>query len=270
MSHPTSHIRPISLSSSNPKLQQLVDKANDMFQSALSEGTRRVYASAVNSYIKFAKQYSIPLSLPITDNQLSVWATHLATRPKPLLFKTIKSYVFGMCSFHNELGFTDWLDGLHVFHRTMMGIKRSLGVGEGKRTRLPITVELLERIRNLLNPKSFQHSCFWAAATIGTYGLLRMGEFCQSNSPSSPESQGAPSRDQESTNHHLLTNSQITLFNSNHNKVPLSDFNQYSTVSYYTVRLRTSKTDPYRKGVGDVLPRKRQSGPAQRRPEKEE
>jgi hypothetical protein len=249
MSNSSSLFQPIRIDSTSPAFTQLVATANDFVNNAIAASTRATYASGVNSYISFCKEYGIVPSLPISDEYLCLWASHVATRTLaahgkgPLAYKTIKSYSHGISSFHTELGFDNWLDSLLLFPRCLKGIKRSLGEKD-KRKRLPITTSLLARLRANLDLSSYPHALFWAAATAATYGLLRMGEFCYNNQK---EMSSEPHGQQD--HYKLLTLNQLTLFNHCNETVPLSSSHLYATVAYYTLALRTSKTDPFRKGV---------------------
>jgi hypothetical protein len=227
-------------------LSQLVTTANQFISAALAGSTRATYSAGVNSYLSFCEHYHIAASLPIADDHLCLWASHLATRTVELhkknavTFKTIKSYASGLASLHTEMGYDGWLDSHRLFRRCMKGIKRSLGESS-KRLRLPITSSLLDRMMATLAPSiNYSHALFCAAATAGTYGLLRMGEFCSTPSANA----GASVAD-----HKLLTLSQLTLYDSVNQKVPTEAAHLYPTVCYYTLGLKTSKTDPFRKGV---------------------
>ena len=238
-----SSYEPISSEGRPSGLAPVVALANKFIVSALADSTKQAYDSGVRSYIKFCEVHNMPFTMPISDENACLWASYVATRiAKPgtrdrgaLQFKTIKLYAQGIRNYHIEWGFEDWLGSLRLFHRCMKGIKRTLGEKD-KKTRLPITTALLDSMKTKLTGNNYSHTMFWAAATLGTYGLLRMGEFCIK-------------KDDEVDDPRMLLLNQITLFNSRNERVTFDQLDQNPEITYYAVRLRTSKTDPYRKGV---------------------
>ena len=205
---------------------------------------------------------------------MCLYITYVATRtsPPPLQYSTIKNYSYGIQSYHSsEHQIEHWLSTLTLYHKCMKGIKRHLGE-KGKqldRPRYPITTSLLTRMHKQLThiSSNYPQIMFWAAATLGTYGLLRMSEFCVDStsttfsvhsSTSSSVSSSSPSSvltafASASINYRLLTLQQITLYTINHTIVPVIRFDLYSTVTYYTINLRVSKTDQGRKGLNVVI-----------------
>lgn len=177
--------------------------------------------------------------LPITDANMCLWASYYATTEKvKLSYGTIKTYAFGLSYLHTELGFENWRDQLSLFRRCMIGIKRSLGGSDRKLARLPITTDLLNQMYQRLNAGSnYTHALYWAAATLATYGLLRISEFCACDSPSSQDS------------YKLLYLKQIQMFDMNNRVIKLPNLGTASKVSHYTIHLRSSKTDPFRQGI---------------------
>lgn len=217
---------------------KLVNLANEFIISAIAESTRSTYGVAVRSYIRFCEEMKLECTMPITDANMCLWASYYATTEKgKLTFATIKTYTFGLAYMHTELGFNNWREQLSLFRRCMIGIKRKLGDGESKLKRLPITTELLMQMSKRLEATVYEHALYWAAATLATYGLLRMSEFCAHDSQNSQD----PFK--------LLYLKQIQLYDKEFKAIAISNSKLYDTVAYFTIRLRSSKTDPFREGI---------------------
>jgi hypothetical protein len=207
----------------------LVSHANYFITQAISDSTRAVYTSAVNSFSLFAKEHKfISSALPISESDACLYISWCVTRTskKPISFASTRNYLFGISSYHSELGYNNWLNDKPLLHKCLKGIKRSMAGGK-RPPRQPITTDLLAKIRTQLNPESdYASALYWAAATTAVYGLLRLGEV--------------------TTN--ILMISNLTLYDEANTVIPLTSGGLHRT-SYYTIRLASSKTDPYRKGV---------------------
>jgi hypothetical protein len=144
------------------------------------------------------------------------------------------SYLKGVSSWHTQMGHPDMLDDKPLVWRCWKGIKRKIGQ-PNRLDRQPITTQILQKMKAVLNPPSHYLSCMlWAAATTATYGLLRLGEFCT---------------DSKSNKYQLLTMDNIALFNAIGQQVPCADVQGPTEIVRFTITLATSKTDPFRKGV---------------------
>lgn len=202
---------------------------------------------------------------------MCVYVTHLATRtsPPPLQYSSIKNYTFGLQAYHAQHGHLAWLDSLVHYHKCMMGIRRHLG-DKGRqldRPRLPITTTLLAQIRPrlVLDRTNYTHVVFWAAATLGTYGLLRMAEFCVPSArtthlslPAAESSSAVASSLLEQiiaapVKYSLLTLAQVKLYSKQRTLIPLGCPHLLADVAYFTITLRISKTDQGRKGMEVVI-----------------
>ncbi len=177
--------------------------------------------------------------VPITDANMCLWASYYATTDKvKLTYATIKTYTFGLSYLHTELGFENWRDQLSLFRRCMVGIKRNLGGLDTKLTRLPITTDLLNKMHERLDTTgNYSHALYWAAACLATYGLLRISEFCAHDSPSSQDP------------YKIVYLKQVQIFDTKNKAISMANITTPGIVSYYTIRLRSSKTDPFREGI---------------------
>ena len=103
--------------------------------------------------------------------------------------------------------------------------------GIPKRTRLPITPGILRKMLQVWNrePTSWNHRMLWAACCVGFFGFLRSGELT------------APEKEEFDANQHLCFKD-VAVDNPSNPRV-------------VSVRIKQSKTDPFRLGVTIFLGR---------------
>ena len=111
-------------------------------------------------------------------------------------------------------------------------MKRWKGDGS-KRNRKPITTSILARIQPLLSTSIAYDRMMWAAYILGTYGLLRLGEFARTA--------GKDDR--------VLCWRHISWFTVAGERIPLVEGKVGERAVEYQVLLEASKTDPFRCGV---------------------
>ena len=189
-----------------------------MFQ-GISNTTRKTYDSAQRKFLEFC-HWSQSLNangspLPASEWTLMLFTTHLSQTIKA---SSIKVYLAGVRSRHIENGFANPLSNCLRLGRVIREIKCSQGIST--RERLPVTLTVLSRIRAVLYFES-RDVLFWAACCMGFFGFLRSGEFTTSNS------------NFDSRIHLTLADVQI-------------DKNVNPKVIF--VRIKCSKTDPFREG----------------------
>jgi hypothetical protein len=169
-----------------------------------------------------------------------LWITWLAGI-KQLSFKTIKTYLAGLIATVAEMGHSnEVIKDNSIVYQVLRGIKRTSGI-KPRLVRLPITTSII-RIMIARIPR--QQQCFtdkliFAATCTGTFGLLRAGEFVQTelnrNSP--------------------LTLGQISLFDAQ--SIPINIHTasptQLAQTCYYIIHLLQSKADPFRFGADVVI-----------------
>lgn len=221
-------------------MSRLVDTANDFIFHCVTASTRNTYEHAMNSYINCFLDHGTTAPFPATQTSLCAWMAWAATRTtRPLAASSLRTYLSSLVSLHTEFGYADLLDDKPLVYRCFTGIKKTKGIAT-KIQRLPITTELLAKLKPMLND-SFACKLWFAAATAATYGLLRMGEFTiqQDNSNA----------------FRLITLAQLQLHTDNSKLLPLTTVvtsatqQHRSAVNHYSLTLRTSKTDPFRKTV---------------------
>ena len=93
-------------------------------------------------------------------------------------YKTIKVCLAGICLEYLERGFED-LNKVELLQLLCTCIKRSQGAKT--RTRLPITITVLQKLKSQLHLDSafspLEKFLLWAAFTMAFYGFLRASEF---------------------------------------------------------------------------------------------
>ena len=194
-------------------------------QSFLAQGlaatTRKSYASGQRKFVNFCAQMGKlnPNGSPCPTDEwtLCLFATFLAGS---IQHTSIKVYLSAVRSLHIEEGFPDPLLNCLRLQRVVRGIKRSQGSSLAQR--LPITDSILMVVFKALDLSIPDHCMFWAACNLAFFGFLRSAEFTVPNLASF------------STTIHL--NLQDVAVDSDSNP------------SCLRVRIKASKTDPFRKG----------------------
>lgn len=148
---------------------------------------------------------------------LCLFATFLARK---IQHSSIKVYLSGVGVLHIEQGFQDPLANCLRLQRVVRGIKRCQGSPSS--THLPITDDLMLVIWRSLDLRLPDHLMFWAACSLGYFGFLHASEFTVPNMPSfSP---------------------------SLHLGVQDIAVDSPSAPSCMRLKIKGSKTDPFRKG----------------------
>lgn len=141
-------------------------------------------------------------------------------------YATIKNYLSAVKNHHSSHGHELHLTNFLRLRLIRRGIKRSQE--QQSKVRRPITLQLLNLFYYLLNVQHTENGdslMLWAAMTLAFFGFLRIGELT-CNATFDPK-------------HHLM-NSDITFMPKNSPK-------------YMLVRLKVSKTDPFRQGQTIVI-----------------
>jgi len=199
-----------------------------------SPATQRSYKAGLKQYINFCSQASLP-TIPTSESTLLLFATHLATQR--LSYSTIKVYMAAIRSAHVTTGnhaifenqSTPRLDHL------LQGIHKAESKSNPHRIRLPITMDIMLKIRTAFSTQSRNHqnTMLWAACCTAFFGFLRSSEFT------------VPSPQQYDPDTHLSL-SDVTVDNRQAPEV-------------VRLHIKQSKTDPYREGVYIYLGKTHQS-----------
>ena len=190
-----------------------------MFQ-GIASSTRRTYESAQRKFLEFCHWsqclHDNGSPLPASEWTLMLFVTHLS---RTIRASSINVYLPGIRSLHVENGFPNPLSNCLRLERVLRGIKRSQGVT--KRERLPVTLAVLRRLRTVLDMANYDDVLFWVACCIGFFGFLRSGEFTTTTNKF------------DARIHMALDDVEI---------------DRYENPSVMFVRIKCSKTDPFRKG----------------------
>ena len=178
-----------------------------------------MYRSARRQFIDFCTLDGCVSSngalLPASEQTLMRFCSHLADR---LHHSSIKVYLSAIRSFHIDQGFPDPLVTYLQLQRLLRGIKRHQGSSLPQRQ--PVTADLMRIIQRSLDAHNSEHIMLWAACCLGFFGFLRAGEFTV-NCACDP---------------------------SFHLTVQELQVDAEANPSSLRVRIKSSKTDPFRQG----------------------
>ena len=192
-----------------------------MLGEAISSSTRTAYSSGVRQYLDFCLAHNLASKenlLPAPTEENLVY--FVASLQGNVQYRTVKLYLAAIANFYVEQGTPLRTDNMFQLHRILKGIKRTST--PQKRTRRPITIQILSEISDLLGPafsEELDTVMLWAAFTLAFFGFLRVSEFTCSSSKSFPAVKDVV----------FVPNIQ----NPDHIKV----------------RIKQSKTDPFRQGT---------------------
>ena len=200
------------------------------FQEGLAPSTRRAYGSAKNRYTNFCHKYNL-VPLPVSENQLCQYVGYLAEHD--IAHSTMKVYLSAIR--HMQIAYKlpePNISSMARLEQVLKGIKRNQAKQNKKSpTRLPITSDLMRKMRTILEEKrdDEDHIMVWAAMCLCFFGFLRSGEMT------------IPTESAFDPGAHLT-----------YSDVAVDDISNPSSLK---VRIKVSKTDPFRKGVDIYLGR---------------
>jgi len=169
--------------------------------------------------------------LPTNEDTLIQYAAFLA---RSIKYSSIKGYLAAVRHLHIRRGFTLDLNKCLRLQLVCRGIKRSQGTTL-TRVRLPITIKHLRLFYCLLAISynaNYDSIMLWASMTLAFFGFLRLGELT-CNSQFCPETH--------------LTPADVTFHPS------------WENTEHMSVRIKISKTDPFRSGHTILIGKTQQS-----------
>lgn len=146
-------------------------RADHYFHKGLAENTHRTYSSAQRQYLTFCDRHGFT-AVPASEETLSLFVAFLADRLKP---QSIKVYLASVRALHISHGIHNPLTHTIKLHQTLRGIERVHS--RPAKQKLPITFDLLCRLKYFIDPHSEDDTVYWAAMTTAHFLLLRTGEF---------------------------------------------------------------------------------------------
>ena len=183
--------------------------------SGLAASTQRTYASGEPAYLKFCQEHSLT-PLPATPSIVAYFVSHLSLSYSAA---SIDTYLAAVHAYHIRLGHPFLPDPAPQLELVLRGVKRLNGL-HARPQRLPITGPVMRQIKQALASLPLSHfdqHLFWAAFTRAYFGFLRVGELV-------PDSGSQAS-------------------------VSLSHSDVQIRTTEVTLRIQSSKTDPFRRGV---------------------
>ena len=202
------------------------------FSHGIAASTQRTYLSAKRRYLQFCCTNKLD-PLPASEHRLCQFVAALAL--EGLAHNTLKGYLSGIRHLHLENHYKNPnINTMARLEQVLKGIKSLQAKTKGNsHPRLPMTPELLVRIRQVWvnKPPNPDHKMLWAAALLCFFGFLRAGEIT------------VPSDTAYDEGAHL-----------NFADVAIDSFIDPQVIK---VRIKASKTDPFRLGVDIYLGRTR-------------
>ena len=190
--------------------------------------TQRSYSSAKRRFLSFCNDSQLS-PLPLTEQLLCRYVSFLADQK--LSPKTIKLYLSAARHLQISMNLHDpKLGEMARLEQVIRGAKREYAKNSpGKRTRLPITPEILLKLRNVWEESGKHHNSImlWAACCLCYFGFLRSGEVT------------VPTESGYDAGEHLNF-SDISVDSISH-------------PTLMRVKIKASKTDPFRQGVELVI-----------------
>ncbi len=204
----------------------------DLFKNGLAPSSAKAYASA--RFNSFCQKFNVPAPFPLSEATLCYFVSHL--HEEGLKHQTIKCYLSGLRHAQIAAGLQDLFSpqapSRPRLEYVLKGIKRQQAkAGAKSNPRLPITPAILRKLCHQWDSTGNRDSIMLRAAScVSFFGFLRTAEFTV-----------PPGKDAFDPQSHLsLTD------------VAVDCRNNPSTVR---IRVKKSKTDPFRQGVDIYLGR---------------
>ena len=198
------------------------------YDRALAPSTKSTYSAGQERFMSFCKSAKVQ-SMSASESTLLLFATHLAT--SSISYATIKIYLSAIRHMHVTAGMHSFFNQQLTprLQQVLKGIQKSQPLTHSPRIRLPITIQIMENILQLLSqrPKFYMTVMTWAACCLSFFEFLRVCEFT------------VPSDDQFDQTCHLCL-SDIVIDNRDNPRM-------------LQVKIKQSKTDPFRNGVNIYL-----------------
>ncbi|XP_062566915.1 uncharacterized protein LOC134229226 [Saccostrea cucullata] len=221
-----------SSSSSNASTSTILERINpvlekesrDLCESSISDNTRRAYRTGFTVYCQFlssigieATNYNPP---KISEQTLIYFVTHCCNSLK-LTYNTIKLYLAAVRFHYVKAGISNPLSSDESCARLQTVLRGIQKQQSSKQKRRPITYSVLIQIQNVLQRGMFSYfldTMLQAACSLAFFAFLRCGEFTMNDI-------------------------------NQDNLLCVEDVVMDQNYKAYTITLKRSKTDPFRKGI---------------------
>ncbi|XP_071146703.1 integrase/recombinase xerD homolog isoform X2 [Mytilus edulis] len=166
-----------------PDLQGEIDR---LIVSAVAPNTSKVYQQALRSFKEFRTLFQFEDLWPIPLHHITNYIAYMSFTGTAA--STVKSYISGLSFFSKINNYTDCFNTF-VVRKLLEGMKRSQN--RPKDVRLPITLDLLLKINNVLPAvchNDFETKLFQASFSLAFSGFLRVGELTADHKHASTQS----------------------------------------------------------------------------------
>ena len=206
----------------------MVNLAQSFFAHALAPSTHRTYRSAQRRYTDFCGTSSLS-PIPVTQSILCLYVSSLAAQG--VAHKSIKGYLSAIR--HLQVDTDTGISEMVTLSYILTGIKRTQAASgsNAQRQRLPITAPIMRELKRAWESMgiNFNRLMLWAACCACFHGFLRSGEAT------------VPTRSAYDPAVHL--------------SMADVSVSPGAEPQFVVLRIKTSKTDPFRQGVDVCLGR---------------
>ena len=205
-------------------MKQLETRASDLITRSIADSTRRQYQSYVTTFLNWCRNVNL-VAFPLHEHNLVLYVSHLSVSAS---YSSVKVNIAAL-KFYALANGNEFSDFKRLY-LVMRGIRRSQGRRFSKQKRLPITPQVLLKIKRSLFNSSVVYNdklMLWAAMLTAFFGFLRVSEYASPSSTSSDPQATLYYRD--------------ALTSPDNNTI--------------TIRIKVSKTDPFRAGTDIKLVR---------------
>ncbi len=143
-----------------------------MLDLGLAPSTRKNYNYWWSKFEEFGQRYGLDTTPPNPEWLLCAFA---AVKGQTMAHSTIRVAISAIRSHHIDQGLAYDTANMLTLKRVIEGVSR-VPRDTPIKERLPITTDLLARMRPVLDLRVPEDIVFFAIACVGTYGLLRSGE----------------------------------------------------------------------------------------------
>ena len=144
-----------------------------LLNASVAPNTAAAYRTAINAFIQFSSEFSLPSALPISTHHVVLFISYCFE--KGLSLKTINTYIAGLNYLHKLNGYNDLREPF-IVKKMIEGCLRLRKQGD---SRLPITIAILQDVCAVLTVICYNHyeAClFKAAYVLAFFGLFRVSE----------------------------------------------------------------------------------------------
>jgi site-specific recombinase XerD len=156
-------------------------KLAKVLAAAYEKSTLNKHRSALASFFRFCEKVGIAQGdrLPASEKLIVHWMVDAALAPT-----TVKQYFSSIRSVHRVLGLPDPGVDTPVVQLALRGLQKLHT--KPVRVKLPITVDMIVRMRSFFDFSAHYDRCVYAAICVGVFGMLRSGELVRAESRFGP------------------------------------------------------------------------------------